>query len=121
MPTSFLALDFGPPGEFTALAIVEYADDECEAHERTYSLRHLHRYPLGTPYTDIIPDVAKNVRPQIKGGTVTFVVDQTGVGHALADMLARVVDDPITRVAISAGHASTYAADCTRLIPKMEL
>jgi hypothetical protein len=118
--TSFLALDFGPPGEFTALAIVEYTDDECEAHDRIYSIRHLHRYPIGTPYTTIVPDVAKNIRKGIKG-QVTFVVDQTGVGHALGDMLARVVDDEITRVAISAGHASTYAPDGTRLIPKMEL
>jgi hypothetical protein len=121
MPTYFLAIDFGPPGEFTAQAIVEYADDECEAHERIYSLRHLHRYPLGTPYTTIVPDVAKNVRPQIKDDPVTFVVDQASIGHALGDMLAHVVDDTITRVAISDGHDSTYTPDGTRLIPKMEL
>ncbi len=120
-PNHFLSLDFGPPGEFTALAIVEYTDDECPGHDRIYSVRHLHRYPLGAPYTDIIPDVAKDVRPQIKNVPVTFVVDQTGVGHARGDMLERVVHDKIIRVAISAGHALTYATDGTRLIPKMEL
>src|SRR5262245_16293605 len=119
-PTSFLALDFGPPGGFTALAIVEYSDLDCEAHDRIYHLRHLHRYPMGTPYPEIIADVAKNIRPAIRG-PLTIIVDQTGVGRGLSETVARAFDYDITRVAISAGHASTLASDWTRLIPKVEL
>lgn len=75
---------------------------------------------MSTAYPDIISDVVKNVRPAIRG-PLTIVVDQTGVGRGLSDMVARKFDDDITRVAISAGHASTFASDHTRLIPKVEL
>ncbi len=55
-------------------------------------VRHLHRYPLGTPYPVIVEDVAALMaRPELAspGGRPRLVVDATGVGRPVADLFLR--------------------------------
>lgn len=55
-------------------------------------VRHLHRYPLGTPYPAIVEDVAALMaRPELASpaGRPRLVVDATGVGRPVADLFLR--------------------------------
>ena len=57
----FAGLDLGTAGEFTALAVLECpvvtAQDPPANLRPTYELRHLQRFPLGTPYPEIVDSV----------------------------------------------------------------
>jgi hypothetical protein len=88
-PDYFLGLDLGQTRDFTALAVLERsppADAGAAVEKPEYALRHLHRFPLGTPYTQIVPAVAALVRAGPLAES-PVVVDQTGVGRAVVDML----------------------------------
>jgi hypothetical protein len=53
----FAGLDVGQAHQFTALAILERSqattDDVPDRESRSYAVRHLKRWPLGTSYTAI--------------------------------------------------------------------
>lgn len=108
-------LDLGQAADFTALAIVQivrrveevtdplFCDDPNSysvwrrmPHDPPppvprrlpdeYHVRHLQRWPRRTPYTDIAKGVARMLRQPILHGA-TLVVDQTGVGRPVVDIL----------------------------------
>ena len=54
-----MGLAWGQPRAFPALAIAERTGPARD--EPVYAIRHLHRWPLGTPYTRIVSDVAELV------------------------------------------------------------
>ena len=57
-PDYFLGLDLGQTRDFTALAVLERSpptDADTTVEQSEYAQRHLHRFPLGTPYTEIVP------------------------------------------------------------------
>ena len=87
-PSYIAGLDLGQTTDPTALCILERPAPTSEKDDRrkvVYSVRHLQRFPLGTPYTDIVPAVAKIVDTPPLKGHVTLCVDQTGVGRAVVD------------------------------------
>src|SRR5262249_38820936 len=86
----FVGLDLGQPHEFTALAVLERplvsAEDVLARRRPAYALRHLQRFPLGTPYPAVVRSVVALLRtPALSGATLA--VDQTGVGRAVVEML----------------------------------
>jgi hypothetical protein len=115
IPDYFVGLDLGQPHEYTALALVErrYSDDLA-----TYAVRHLHRWPLGTPYRQIADAVDGVLEtPELEGCTLT--VDQTGVGRAVVELFRR--DEGFRRVAVTAGLAMGRGDDGATHVPKKEL
>ncbi len=98
----YVGLDLGQSADFTALAIVQglnevNGDGETE---RRLHLRHLERYPLRTPYTDVADGVATLMRSpvlqkdeydparnRVSKPRVELLVDSTGVGRAVTDLL----------------------------------
>lgn len=115
----FIGLDLGQTQDYTALAVLERTGVAAQAQ---YSVRHLQRFPLGTPYTAIVPAVARLASDPSLSGNVTLVVDQTGVGRPLVEMLMREPGIPsLVPVTITGGHAVTIAADGSRHVPKKEL
>jgi hypothetical protein len=59
------------------------------------ALRHLHRWPLGTPYPEIVQEVAQLLcRPPLEGSSV-LLVDATGVGRPIVDLFDRARLDPM--------------------------
>src|SRR5262249_42130611 len=115
----YVGLDLGQAADFTALAVLERPEGSGEGS--AYSLRHLRRYPLGTPYTQVVPAVVRLVGlPPLKG-QVTLVVDQTGVGRAVVDLLRREAECRLVPVTITAGQQVTVAEDGSRHVPKKEL
>ena len=121
-PDYFLGLDLGQTRDFTALAVLERSpptDAGTAVEPPEYALRHLHRYPLGTPYTEIVPAVVALVRDGPLAES-PVVVDQTGVGRAVVDMLRQAIGW-VVPVSITGGQAVTVAEDRSFHVPKKEL
>jgi len=108
----FVGLDLGQARDFTALAVLERsrpaedpfrellqredwsefdlvaAQQTATKRERTYAVRHLERFPLGTSYPAICDRIVELfAKPPV--ARATLVVDQTGVGRAVVDMIGR--------------------------------
>ena len=121
-PDYFLGLDLGQTRDFTALAVLERqppTDAGTAVEPPEYALRHLHRFPLGTPYTEIVPAVAALVRSGPLAES-PVVVDQTGVGRAVVDMLRQAIGW-VVPVSITGGHAVIVTEDRSFHVPKKEL
>ncbi|MFL5330038.1 MAG: hypothetical protein ACJ8C4_14125 [Gemmataceae bacterium] len=115
-----IGLDLGQAQDYTALAVMERPEPIREVLP-VYSLRHLQRFPLGTPYTEIVPAIAKlaTMKPL---DSPTIVVDYTGVGRALVDMLRRAgTRSRIVPVTITGGQHVTQNEDGSYGVPKKEL
>ena len=98
----FVGLDLGQSADYTALAVVQSVKEATEEGAlRTFlHLRHLERYPLRTPYTDVASGVAALMgsetlnrdeydpsRGRVAKPKVELLVDKTGVGVAVTDLL----------------------------------
>src|SRR5580658_3267655 len=93
----FVGVDLGQSRDFTAIAVVERAELPGEWSAATYSraktaalrLRFLGRVELGTPYPDVVERVARVTRSRELVGRCQLVVDGTGVGRPVVDLLRR--------------------------------
>ena len=124
----FVGLDLGQVRDFTALAVLERPlicpHDALARRKPAYALRHLQRFPLGTPYLAVVQGVLT-----LLGGArlsdPTLAVDQTGVGRAVVDMLADALRGQVSclffPVTLTAGHAVTGGEDGVLHVPKREL
>ena len=120
MPFTYLiGLDLGQASDFTALAVLQRRGPADASAKPDYALRHLRRFPLGTAYTDIVPAVA-GLRMREPLRQAPLVVDQTGVGRAVVDMLRQSASGVIP-VTITGGKAVTRAEDGSYHVPKKEL
>jgi hypothetical protein len=99
--TFFVGLDLGQSADYSALAVIQKVpnyDAKTGKHSSELQLKHLERYPLKTPYTTIADQVKSLLggppftTPVIWGGrlvrpTTELIVDATGVGVAVTDLL----------------------------------
>ncbi len=79
-----LSADIGQMTDFTALGVLEVAPGGV------YNLVYLQRLKLRTPYPEVVAEIKRtfdNLVKQAAGGVVTLVVDVTGVGRPVLDML----------------------------------
>jgi hypothetical protein len=99
----FVGLDLGQSQDYTALAVVQTVPvwiAEKRVHENHIHLRHLERFPLKTPYTEVADrvralltgppfseDEVDPIRRRIAKPRVELIVDKTGVGVAVTDLL----------------------------------
>jgi hypothetical protein len=89
-PVFIAGLDLGRPHEFTALAVLERTE-ESNPHDsrrlmRHYAVRHLERLPPATPYPEVFARLTEVfAAPSLRGSRL--VVDHTGVGRPVLDML----------------------------------
>lgn len=85
-PEYISGLDLGQLADFSALVIAE------RQHDKRIEVQAIHRWPLGTSYPDIVADLKQRFdRDPLKGSTL--IVDGTGVGVAVVDMI-RYADFP---------------------------
>ena len=109
----YVGLDLGQSGDFTAVAVLEDG-------EEGYALRHLERFPLGTSYPDVVRQVVgllgRCTRP-------VLVVDRTGVGRPVVDLLVEQAAAACTLlpVTITAGRTVSREPDGGLLVPKRHL
>lgn len=106
-PDYIVGLDLGQAQDFSALAVLErrWLEGMGKRRQSLYAVRHLQRWPLGTPYSAIVAEVGNLVAsPPLNHALMA--VDQTGVGSAVVDMLRRPRLKTVLRpVLITAGHA----------------
>ena len=85
----FTGLDLGQQQDPSALVVVERGTvpnpDKPGRTQYTFDVRHLHRWPLRTPYPDIIAGVKGLFAGPLLAGT-PLVIDETGVGRPVVDM-----------------------------------
>jgi hypothetical protein len=119
----YLGLDLGQTTDFTALTVVERSVRfEGEQGEFLHALRHLQRFPLGTPYGEIVTAVARMVASRPLQGQAVLTVDHTGVGRPVVEMLRQgSVACRIVPVTITAGHSVTQGGDGSMRVPKADL
>lgn len=121
-PDYIIGLDLGQSQDPTALAILERTPVDAAGHpETTYAVRHLQRFSLGTAYTAVVGSVAQMAgTSRLRSAPV--VVDQTGVGRAVVDLLQRTPGIAwVVPVTITGGQTVTTAADGGWHVPKKEL
>ncbi len=85
-PRYVLGLDLGQAHDYTALCVAERTASEPGAPP-LYEIRHIDRAPLGTPYPDIVTHVARLMGTPELSEKTRLVVDGTGVGRPVVDLL----------------------------------
>jgi hypothetical protein len=124
----FIGVDLGQKKDYTAVAVVERKEElqpgrlPWDGERKTfYDVRCLCRLPLGTTY----PEVVREVRELAGGAAIArdceLVVDATGVGAPVLDLLRE--RDPgcrIVPVTITGGDREAYGDGMYR-VPKRDL
>jgi hypothetical protein len=101
MATYYAGLDLGHSADYSALAVLQKVstyNPQTGKHSIELHFRHLERFPLKTPYTDIADQVKSLLTgppftaPVLLNGRVAkpiteLIVDKTGVGVAVTDLL----------------------------------
>jgi hypothetical protein len=130
MLSYFVGLDLGQSRDHSALAVVERADlvlDEIDhvtyarLMERWYRVRFLERVALGTPYPNVVERVREVVRAKPLVGRCTLVVDATGVGAPVVDLLAAAQLGCVIEPVILKGGERESGATRVRCVPKQDL
>jgi hypothetical protein len=113
----FFGLDLGQVNDYTAAAIAERIAKHDEMAP-PYTVRHLQRWPLGTPYPKIVVDVAQMMASGSPLGDARLVVDATGVGLAIVDLFRLQGMTPIA-VTITAGISVKAGRDPKTMEPML--
>jgi len=125
----FIGLDLGQSQDFTAVAILERAEVKGEwdaalfTHRKMTSLRlrYLERIPLGTPYPDVVERVREVAGLRDLRGNCHLMVDATGVGRPVVDLLRRAgLGCQIMAATITSGNAETSSKGYYH-VPKRDL
>ncbi|MDP9310462.1 MAG: hypothetical protein M3R24_06160 [Chloroflexota bacterium] len=112
----FVGLDLGQAQDYTALSVIERRPNVLPTH---YQVRHLERFQLGTAYPAIVDRVCTLMRsPQLRGVS-RLVVDATGVGRPVVDLLKK-AGLTLEAVTITAGDTAHAEAGMWR-VPKRDL
>ena len=127
-----MGLDLGQARDYTALAIIEKVmpDGDVPLYEKTeppmppephVHVRYLERFPLGTPYPDVVRRVAgsKKELEKTSGSTVPLIVDATGVGVPVVELFREAKLRPVS-VWIHGGENVTSEGRSFR-VPKRDL
>lgn len=144
MTDYLIGIDLGQTNDYTAICVVQRDDTPpitegalnrfmTEGHaprERTeavYQVRHLERLPLGTPYPEQVERVSQiaatvNALDALRkrDRRARLVVDQTGVGRPVVDMLRKAGHKALIGVSIHGGDQSLQDGREWR-VPKREL
>ena len=95
----FVGLDLGQKQDFSAVAVVERDERGC------MRVRYLERMALGTPYVKVVSRVSEIMRHTELALQSRLVVDATGVGAPVVEMLrAARPRYRVTAVTITAGE-----------------
>jgi hypothetical protein len=126
----FLGLDLGQAADYTAIAVLEKLPGREQPPEPGFTLlkvggaggytsrpgrpqsprpgpglfhcRHLERMPLGTPYPAIVRHVVTLLeQPELTGDETSLVVDATGCGRPVIDMIRQRGLNPVPRDLVS--------------------
>ena len=125
----FVGVDLGQSHDFTAIAGLERAELTGEWDPVVYAwrkkirlrLRYLERAPLGTPYPDVVERVVRVTRSPELAGRCHLIVDATGVGRPVVDLLRRAKTECNLVPAIITGGETERISQGYYHIPKRDL
>lgn len=110
-PPVMIGLDIGQKIDPTALVVVEAFREKRPSGrtEHEYIARVMERLPLGTPYPDVakrVTQLVRNIldrsRPALTSPPrITLVVDITGVGRPVCDIIRNDLEDAGIRIKIT--------------------
>jgi hypothetical protein len=104
MPYYTLGIDPGQAADPTALALLE----QDRADQPVYLLRALHRFPIGTPYTELPRALKSRLTADPLSGHAKLAIDATGVGTPVVDHFRdHLPEIPIYAITITAGTRVT--------------
>jgi hypothetical protein len=109
----YLGVDLGQTQDWTAISVVEYVSPN-------YHVRWLERPDLGTPYPAIVERIGNLLKTINLSGNQRLIVDATGVGKPVIDMLRKARLKPVA-VTITGGDSITHAAHNNFRVPKRDL
>lgn len=138
MKRFLMGVDLGQVSDSTAISITDERVDKLDhtspidsafgvpretLFSRKYLLRYLERPPLGTPYTSIVKSIKELIdRPQVRGN-IDLVVDATGVGRPVIDIMHDEGLNPIPIVITfgQVGKAVEMDDDGYYRVPKVDI
>ncbi len=130
LPWYFVGVDLGKSRDHSALAVVERAElflDEMDwmtyerKRKRRFRVRYLQRVRLGTPYPEVVARVREVVRAKALARRCTLVLDATGVGAPVLDLLRLAeLGCGIEAVIITGGERESHAGGVWH-VPKRDL
>jgi hypothetical protein len=88
----YFGLDLGQTSDPTASIIL---DAHGEGDTRTYDVRHIEQFRLGTTYPKIVQAVCAMLDREPLRRQCTLVIDHTGVGRPIYDMFVEAKLEPI--------------------------
>ena len=119
--TFYIGLDLGQMQDFTALTVLQEVPTPGGLKPWAHHLRHAERLPLGTTYTAIAEHVRSvQARPALASARTVVVVDTTGVGLPVFEMLRAAGVTGLVGVTIHSGDAVTRDGAIHR-VPKRDL
>jgi len=111
-------LDLGQQNDYTVISALEtvFIDNELN-----YSLPFIHKFPLKTPYPDIVNSISKFIENKlyIKNDYI-LVIDYTGVGHPVVDLFKK-RNMKIISINITGGNKSIWASRLEANVPKRDI
>ena len=111
-----IGVDLGKRQDYTAIAVMERRDGSAEA-----VVRYLERMPLGTGYVRVVERVRDLTWDGRLGGRKHLVVDATGLGGPVVDMLRKSgLGCGMTAVTITGGAAQRGVGEWW-YVPKPEM
>jgi hypothetical protein len=121
----YIGLDLGQRRDHSAIAVVE-RQDLYRAYEPAVFdkllVRWLERVPLGTPYPRVVERVREIAQHRDMAGQCRLVVDGTGVGVPVLEMLqAAKLRCEITAVTITGGERESRSGGGRTSVPKRDL
>ncbi|MBC8167115.1 MAG: hypothetical protein H7Y20_14755 [Bryobacteraceae bacterium] len=126
----YIGVDLGQAQDFSAITVIERAEVVgCERDPVTYEyltetlfhLRHAERIPLGSPYPEIVERVKEIAGRTPVAGWAKVIVDATGVGAPVVDLLKRAgLKCPVIPVVITSGDMESSNGSGYR-VPKRDL
>jgi hypothetical protein len=116
----YLGLDLGKKRDPAAMAVAERIDRGPAFHR--LDVRHVERMALGTPYPRVVARVREVVQRVQTVGRCSLVVDATGVGEPVVDLLrsARLGCD-LCAVTITSGEHAHATGNREWNVPKRDL
>jgi hypothetical protein len=114
-----MGVDLGQAQDYTAVVVLEREERETVNH---FTVRHLERLPLGTPYPEQVRHIKslyERLRDTNQQEVLRLAVDGTGVGRPVVDMLTQ-ARLPVTAITITGGDTVTRESRDYR-VPKRDL
>ena len=126
--TVYVSLDPGKKQDYSALILLEPflpIESDQDVEHFIYHISRIHRFPLETPYPMIARTLRKVYQQLIESPDfdyVYIVIDEGGVGTAVADQIVELVPEAdVYRVAFTSGLRAKWQDARNLSVPKPQL